>query len=90
MCFSKGLPALQQALNDGALPHKTLGFIPTAGDTYENQYFVEESRKRLKLYNIKLINLYAAKETQEELLTKLNSVDGICIASGNRTFCCTS
>ena len=83
MCFSKGLSALQRALDDGALPNRKLGFIPTAGDTYKNPYFVEESRKRLKLHSITLIELDVVNESQEGLHSKLNSVDGIYVAGGN-------
>lgn len=83
MCFSKGLSALQRAFDDGVLPNRALGFIPTAGDTYENPYFVEESRKRLKLHSITLIELDVVNESKEELYSKLNSVDGIYIAGGN-------
>ena len=86
MCFSKGLSALQMALDDGVLPNKTLGFIPTAGDTYKNPYFVDESRKRLKVHNIKLVELDVTKDSKESLHSKLDSVDGLYIAGGNTFF----
>lgn len=77
---------MQQAIDEGILPNKTVGFIPTAGDTYENPYFVEESRVRLRGLGIKLIELNVAAETNKQLQEKLASVDGIYIAGGNTFF----
>lgn len=86
MCLSKGLSAVKQAIDKGVLPNKLLGFVPTAGDTYENPYFVEESRTRLRSLGIKLVELDLASETSEELKQKLESVDGVYVAGGNTFF----
>jgi len=83
MCLSKGLSAIQNAIDEGILPNKTLGFIPTAGDAYKDPYFVEESRRRLKKHGLKLIELDVTNEAHEALVKKLDNVDGIYIAGGN-------
>lgn len=83
MCLSKGLEAVNIPIEDGVLPNKTLGFVPNAGDTYENPYFVEESRQRLKELGIKLVELDLAKDSKEETLKKLEQVDGLYVAGGN-------
>ncbi len=83
MCLSKGIRALQVAVDEGLLPNRVLGFIPTAGDTYENPYFVENSRKRLKLLGIQLVELDIAREIRETLLEKLKEIDGLYVAGGN-------
>ena len=83
MCLSKGTSAVQSALNEGMLPNKTLGFIPTAGETYENPYFVDESRQRLAKRGIKLVDLDVTRESITELSQKLDAVDGIYVAGGN-------
>jgi dipeptidase E len=86
MCLSKGTTAVQSSLDEGLLPNKTLGFIPTAGETYENPYFVEESRERLKKRDLTLIELDVSNESHDELVEKLNAVDGIYVAGGNTFF----
>lgn len=83
MCLSKGLEAVRVPIKDGVLPNKTLGFIPNAGDTYENPYFVEESRKRLNGLGVNLIELNLAKNSRDEILKNLELVDGLYVAGGN-------
>ena len=83
MCLSKGLSAIQNALDEGVLSHKTLGFIPTAGETYDNPYFVEESRQRLEKHGLKLVELDVVKDSHDSLVEKLGRVDGVYIAGGN-------
>lgn len=86
MCLSKGITAIQSSINEGLLPNKTLGFIPTAGETYENPYFVEESRTRLKKHGLTLIEVDITDESRSELVEKLGEVDGIYVAGGNTFF----
>ncbi len=86
MCLSKGLQAINEAIADGYLPNKTLGFIPTAGDTYSKPYFVDESRERLKDLDIKLVEIDISKEQKQTLIEKINAVDGIYVAGGNTFF----
>lgn len=83
MCLSKGLEALKVPIENGVLPNKTLGFIPNAGDTYENPYFVEESRQRLKGLGITLVEINLASNERDTLLNKLEQVDGLYVAGGN-------
>lgn len=82
-CFSKGLSAIDLAVDKNLLPHKTLAFIPTAGDTYENPYFVEESRQRLSKHGLKLVELNVRQEENQDLVEKLEGCDGIFVAGGN-------
>jgi len=86
MCLSKGLGAVQQSIDEGVLPYKRLGFIPTAGEPYPNAYFIEESRARLRKLGIELVELDVSNESQEELQQKLDTVDGVYIAGGNTFF----
>lgn len=81
--LSKGLEAIKLSLQEGLLPNKTIGFIPTAGETYENPYFVEESRIRLKGLGLKVVEVDVTNKTRDELIETLNSVDGIFVAGGN-------
>lgn len=74
---------MQHAIDEGLLPNMALGFIPTAGDTYENPYFVEDSRKRLRLRGFSLVELNVAAESHDALVKMLGEVDGIYIAGGN-------
>lgn len=83
MCLSKGISAIEDAISSGVLHGKTLGFIPTAGDTYENPYFVEESRKRLKTHGLELVELNITNESRDQLMQKLDNIDGLYVAGGN-------
>ncbi len=83
LCLSKGLEAVRVPIKDGVLPNKTLGFIPNAGDTYENPYFVEESRQRLKGLGITLVETDLASDDRDTVINKLGQVDGLYVAGGN-------
>lgn len=83
MCLSKGLSAIQQPIDNGLLPSKKIGFIPTAGETYENPYFVQESRERLKLHGLELVEIDVSNQGRAGLIKALESVDGIYVAGGN-------
>jgi dipeptidase E len=86
MGLSKGLSAVQCSIDEGVLPHKKLGFVPTAGETYASPYFVEESRIRLRALNLNLEEIDITHATREELIQKLEDVDGIYVAGGNAFF----
>lgn len=83
MGLSKGLAAIQQTIDEGLLPNKRLGFIGTAGETYENPYFVEQSRIRLRALGLSLDELDITGSTRTGLVEKLEHVDGIFVAGGN-------
>jgi len=83
MCLSKGVAAIELATKDGLLANKTLGFIPTAGDVYEDPYFVQDSRRRLERLGFKLTELDIAHKSEEALLAKLDALEGVYVAGGN-------
>lgn len=86
MCLSKGQEALRQAIKEGILPNKKIAFISTAGETYENPYFVDDSRKQLQKLGIELIELDITNESSQKLRDKLKNVDGVFVAGGNTFF----
>ena len=86
MCLSKGLAAVQQSVKEGVLPNMRLGFIGTAGETYPNSYFVEESRIRLRSLGLSLVELDITNESRERLIAIMKGVDGIYVAGGNSFF----
>jgi dipeptidase E len=83
MCLSKGLDAVSKAIKAGLLPNKRIGFIPTAGETYEDPYFVNESRLRLHKLGLELVEVDITNQTKDELVQTLSSADGIYVAGGN-------
>ncbi len=84
LCLSKGVEAIKRAVDEGQLPtNARLGFIPTAGDAYENPYFVQESRTRLEMLGFELVELDLTNEASYRLSEKLGSVDGVYVAGGN-------
>jgi dipeptidase E len=83
ICFSKGLSAIQRPIKEGLLPRKRVGFIPTAGETYKDPYFVEESRQRLRLHGLDLIEVDVSHHDKQKLIDILESVDAVYVAGGN-------
>ena len=83
MCLSKGLGAVQFAMDEGLLPRRKLAFIPTAGEVYENPYFVEESRQRLRLLGLELVEMNVSAESSIALKQLLDEVDGLYLSGGN-------
>lgn len=86
MCLSRGLQAIQNSIDEGVLPNKKVGFIGTAGETYANPYFVDESRSRLTKLGLSLVEIDVTREPRETLIDLLGSVDGLCVAGGNSFF----
>jgi dipeptidase E len=86
MGLSKGVGAVGLAIGEGLLPHRTLGFVPTAGETYANPYFVDESRRRIHIAGVKTVDLDVTRSSEEVLSEQLDSVDGIFVAGGNSFF----
>lgn len=83
MCLSRGMNALAGwASEQDAQP--TLAFIPNAGDTYENPYFVKESKDRIELLGIKTQVIDLRKISNgEEFRSALTGCDGVFVAGGN-------
>lgn len=66
------------------LPDKlTVAFIPTAADPYEDKWFVDEDRNKLKEkgFNVKDVDIKG--KTEQELLQELKDADIIFVAGGN-------
>ena len=83
VCLSKGVEVIKESIIEGVLPNKKLGFIPTAGETYADPYFVEESLARLRGLGLELVEIDITNQDRDKLLNVLNSVDGIYVAGGN-------
>lgn len=83
MCLSKGVEAIKQSIKEGVLSNKKLGFIPTAGETYADPYFVEESRARLRGLGLELVEVDVTGQDHDNLVNILSSIDGIYVAGGN-------
>ena len=83
MCLSRGLDAMINWIDEFD-PVTPIAFIPNAGDTYENPYFVEESKKRIELLGLKtkVIDLRTLQSAQE-FSSAINSCSGIFVAGGN-------
>ncbi len=61
----------------------TVAFIPTAADPYENKWFVDEDRNKLKEegFNLKEVDLKG--KTKKELLDEFEGIDILFVAGGN-------
>lgn len=81
--LSRGLEAVALAIDEALFPHMRIAFVPTAGGTYEDPYFVEDSRKRLRLLGLTLVELDFAVATLDEASQILDDVDGVFVAGGN-------
>jgi len=67
-------------------PPAKIGFIATAGETYDDPYFVNADRERLRNLGYQLVELDVSKNTIERLEADLQDLDGIFVAGGNSFF----
>ena len=66
------------------LPNNSqIGFIPTAGDVYENPYFVVDDKKKLLDNGYKVIDIDITNEDYNEIKNKLHNIDALFVAGGN-------
>lgn len=60
-----------------------LAFVPTAGDTYDDKWFIEADRKQLKQMGIDFVEVDLKGQTEESLSNSLRNVDCVYVAGGN-------
>ena len=60
-----------------------VAFIPTAGDPYENKWFVDEDREKLKKAGFQLTDVDLKNTTKDELMNALADSDVIFVSGGN-------
>jgi len=66
------------------LPKESIvGFIPTAGEVYENPSWIEEDKNLILKYGYKVRNVDITNNTKEESIQIINNVDCLYIAGGN-------
>jgi dipeptidase E len=83
MCLSKGLDAVLEWKKEFK-PTRPIGFIPNAGDTYKDPYFVRDSWKRLELLQLSLIEIDLRKiSSSVEFENIASKCDGVFVAGGN-------
>lgn len=63
--------------------HSKIGFVPTASELDNNRWYMEEDRSDLIKMNYDIIDIEISKESRQEILQKLNSIDAIFVAGGN-------
>jgi dipeptidase E len=64
-------------------PPAKIGFVGTAGETYEDPYFVRADRARLEKLGYELTDLDVTRSNRSKLQASLSDQDGIFIAGGN-------
>ncbi len=65
-------------------PNKTnIAFIPTAADPYDDKWFIEADRKKLKELGFSVIEVDLKNKTKEELFNILKDMDVVYVAGGN-------
>lgn len=60
-----------------------LGFIGTAGETYDDPYFVKEDRERLEKLGYQIDDIDISKDSTKKVCSQLDHLDGIFVAGGN-------
>lgn len=61
----------------------TVAFIPTAADPYEDKWFVEDDRNKLKEKSFNLKDIDIKGKTRRELEDDLKDIDIVFVAGGN-------
>jgi dipeptidase E len=80
--FSKVAGELTKLLQ-ASIKQQTVAFIPTAGDVYDNKWFVEADRAKLEEMGFRLIDVSLKDFEKESLSETLKGVDIIFVAGGN-------
>lgn len=79
LLISKGLEAVNPFLRQVS----SIGFVPTAGEPYEDPYFVEEDRSRLTQLGFDVRNVDITRLDRSDILAIVNNVDALFVAGGN-------
>lgn len=79
LLLSLGLGALAEFLP----PPARIGFVPTAGETYDDPYFVVADRDRLVRLGYQVEDIDISNAPYDELIAKMEGADAIFVAGGN-------
>lgn len=79
LLLSLGLGAVVDVLPSGS----RIAFVPTAGDPYDDPYFVTDDRERLKKLGFEIVDVDFAAIDATRLRELLDQVDAVFVAGGN-------
>ncbi len=83
LCLSRGLDAIKNWKKE-ARSDAPIAFIPNAGDTYADPYFVHESEQRLQLLGLQTRTIDLRKvNSSSEFEEQMSDCSGIFVAGGN-------
>lgn len=77
---------MRLSISEGIVPNRSIGFIGTAGETYDDPYFVEDSRQRLRELGMNLVEIDVSNEPRETLVNIIDGIDALFVAGGNSFF----
>lgn len=77
--LSSGLGAVSGFIKAGSV----IGFVPTAGEVYENPYFVNDDRERLKRLGYVVEDMDISGAGKKTLIGQAHRVDAFFVAGGN-------
>ena len=77
--LSLGLGAVRDFLASGT----RLGFIPTAGEPYDDPYFVRDDRERLSRLGYIISDIDITEMEQDRIVQKFAEIDCLFVAGGN-------
>ncbi|MGN0993274.1 MAG: Type 1 glutamine amidotransferase-like domain-containing protein [Bacilli bacterium] len=60
-----------------------IGFIPTASELDNDRWYMEKDREDLRKMKFNVVDINISKESKQEIIEKINSVDAIFVAGGN-------
>ncbi|MCX8074448.1 MAG: Type 1 glutamine amidotransferase-like domain-containing protein [Clostridia bacterium] len=79
LLLSKNLGIIKNYLTSGS----KIGFVPTAGETYDNPWFVVEDRQRLNKMNYNIEDIDITNLDKTSIKNKLNEIDALFVSGGN-------
>jgi dipeptidase E len=82
LLLSSGLAAIKDFVGKDPASLRIL-FVPTAGNTYDNVWWIDKDRAVLKDYGFQITELDIAHKTTEELSKALTGIDIVYISGGN-------
>lgn len=82
LLLSKGIEVFPEVVRSS----KKVGFIPTAGDVFEDAFFIKRTYRQLKAWKYEIVDIDVHNLSRKRIIQLLNEVDVLFVAGGNTCY----